>query len=86
MQELDEAGLLVSAQRPNPRKLSREDVCSPQHLPYLKAALKASTYVLTDPWDPMPGLSGSIRALAVQGGERQRHAFLQTPQCLVCCF
>ena len=42
MQELDEAGLLVSGQRQNPRKLSREDVCSPQHLPYLKAVLKAS--------------------------------------------
>ncbi len=43
-QELDEAGLLVSAQRPNPRKLSREDACSPQHLPYLKAVLKASKH------------------------------------------
>ena len=42
MQELDEAELLVSGQRPNPRKLTREDVCSPQHLPYLEAVLKAS--------------------------------------------
>ena len=40
-QELDEAGLLVSEQRPAPRKLSREDACSAQHLPYLKAVLKA---------------------------------------------
>ena len=46
MQELDEADLLVSAQRPQPRKLSREDACSPQHLPYLKAVLKASIYSL----------------------------------------
>ena len=42
-QELDEAGLLVTQQRPHPRKLAREDVCSPQHLPYLKAVLKACT-------------------------------------------
>lgn len=40
LQELDEAGLLTSAQRPQPRKLTRDDVSSPQHLPYLKAVLK----------------------------------------------
>ncbi len=53
MQELDEAGLLVSSRRPDPRKLSREDACSPQHLPYLKAVLKASTPSLAT-ISPMP--------------------------------
>lgn len=38
--ELDAAGLLVTAQRPQPRKLTLEDALSPQHLPYLKAVLK----------------------------------------------
>ena len=47
LQELDEAGLLVSEQRPDPRKLSREDVCSSEHLPYLKAVLKASLRLTT---------------------------------------
>ena len=40
MAELDAAGLLVTARRPQPRKLTREDALSPQHLPYLKAVLK----------------------------------------------
>ena len=64
MEELDEAGLLVSAQRPSPRKLSREDVSSPQHLPYLKAALKASTYMLALHGMKCPAcLAGSERLL-----------------------
>ena len=40
MAELDAAGLLVTAQHPQPRKLTREDALCPQHLPYLKAVLK----------------------------------------------
>ena len=40
LEELDGAGLLMSAQRPSPRKLARDDVACPQQLPYLKAALK----------------------------------------------
>ena len=42
LEELDGAGLLMSAQRPSPRKLARDDVACPHQLPYLKAALKVS--------------------------------------------
>ena len=34
----------MSAQRPSPRKLARDDVACPHQLPYLKAALKVGLF------------------------------------------
>ncbi len=44
MEELDAAGLLVTAARPNPRDLEYADLAK---LPYLAAVMKASTSTLS---------------------------------------